>query len=43
MPTISGITKDASGTPCEALVVAYRRSDIAPTENAKIFDYVTPV
>lgn len=29
MPTISGITKDASGTPCEALVVAYRRSDMS--------------
>lgn len=29
MPTISGITKDASGTPCAALVVALRRSDMS--------------
>lgn len=29
MPTISGIVKDVSGTPCEALVVAYRRSDMS--------------
>ena len=27
MPAISGITKDASGVPCQALVRAYRRSD----------------
>lgn len=29
MPTISGITKDASGTPCAALVVVKRRDDFS--------------
>lgn len=29
MPTISGIVKDASGTPCEALVVVKRRDDFS--------------
>lgn len=29
MPSVSGITKDASGTPCAALVVAIRRSDMS--------------
>ena len=29
MPAISGITRDASGTPCAALVVALRRSDMS--------------
>lgn len=29
MPAISGIVKDASGTPCAALVLAMRRSDMS--------------